>query len=517
MDQYCAYLRKSRLEMEAEQYGEGETLATHRKRLLALAARNGHVISQFYEEIVSGETLTARPEAQRMLADVAAGKYRGCYVTEIERLARGDSMDQGFVAHAFRESRTLIITPLKTYDPQDPTDETFFEFSLFMSRQEFKAIRRRMQAGIQQSFSEGKYVGSRPAYGYRKVKLPREKGYTLAIHEEEAAIIRKIFDWYLHGLNGRPAGLTIIANHLMDIHAPTGEQGTTWRPPRIHRILTNPTYAGYLQRGRCKTIREATPSGIVKKRVMLPEGDRVEGLHPAIISREVYEAAQDKLHARDRHVPVRRGAQIRNPFTGIMVCAECGHGMAHLPACGRQPAMIYCRIHGCPTVRTYCRPVEEAVLDTLRTWLTDPGSVSTPPSVDNSDVDLLRSALDHIAHEVDTITRQISRIQDLLEQGVYTVAQYAERYALHRDRLDTLAADRERLTQQLASMPVYCTPQELAPSIVHLLDHYDQADAIQKNELLRSCISKIVYSKSIRGYRGIDPNQFRLDIYPRLK
>lgn len=522
MDQYCAYLRKSRLEAEAEAYGQGETLAAHRKRLFALAAQNGHVISHVYEEIVSGETISARPQVQKMLADVAAGKYKGVYVTEIERLARGDSMDQGFVSHAFRESNTLIITPMKVYNPTDPADETFFEFSLFMSRQEFKTIRRRMQSGIEQSFAEGKYVGSRPAYGYRKVKLPKEKGYTLAIHEEEAAIVRQIFDWYLHGLNGRPAGLTVIANHLLDLHAPTGAQGSTWRPCRIHRILINPTYVGMLQRGLDKTVREVTPAGVVKKRVMQPTGVRVKGLHPAIISMEDFEAAQEKLHARDRHIPVRRGATIQNPFTGILICSQCGHGMAHLPACGRQPAMFYCRTHDCPTVRTYRGPVEEAILDTLRTWLTDPGSVSMPPEVKQYDVTYLQQALDRIDKERRTINQQISRARDMLEQDVYSVAEYTERYTLHRSKLDALDVDYQRIADELASRPAYCTPEELAPAILHLLEHYEESDAVQRNELMRTCVSKIIYSKSIRGKHYPtgwieDPNQFTLDIYPRLK
>lgn len=522
MDSYCAYLRKSRLEAEAEAYGQGETLAAHRKRLYALAANNGHVISRVYEEIVSGETISARPQVQQLLADVAAGKYKGVYVTEVERLARGDSMDQGFVSHAFRESGTLIITPMKIYDPTDPSDETFFEFSLFMSRQEFKTIRRRMQSGIEQSFAEGKYVGSRPAYGYRKVKLPKEKGYTLEIHEEEASVVRQIFDWYLHGIDGRPAGLTIIANHLLDLHVPPGEQGSTWRPCRIHRILINPTYIGMVQRGLNKTVREVTSSGVVKKRVMQPEGVRVKGIHPAIIPQEVFDAAQEKLHTRDRHVPVRRGATIQNPYTGLLICSQCGHSMAHLPACGRQPAMFYCRTHGCPTVRTYRGPVETAILDTLRSWLADPGSVSMPPAVDQSDVSYLHQALARIDKERSTISQQISRARDLLEQDVYSVAEYTERYTLHRQKLDALDADYNRISAELSSRPSYCTPEELAPALVHLLEHYETADAVQRNELMRTCVSKIIYSKSIRGKHspaGLveDPNQFTLDIYPRLR
>lgn len=219
---YCMYLRKSRADFEAEQRGEGETLARHRAVLTGLAARNHHAIGHIYQEIVSGETLSDRPQAQALLADVAAGKWRGVYVMEVERLARGDTMDQGLVAHAFKAAGTFIITPSKTYNPADPSDEDYFEFSLFMSRREYKTINRRMQGGRVQSTREGKFIASRAPYGYRKYKLPNEKGYSLTIHDEEAAIVRQIFDWYLHD----GSGISRIASRLMQLHAPVGEHGT---------------------------------------------------------------------------------------------------------------------------------------------------------------------------------------------------------------------------------------------------------------------------------------------------
>ena len=111
---YCIYLRKSRADYEAEQRGEGETLSRHRDILTALAAHNRHPIGQIYQEIVSGETISDRPQVQQLIADLAAGKWKGVYVMEIERMARGDAMDQGLITHAIKASEALIITPLKT-------------------------------------------------------------------------------------------------------------------------------------------------------------------------------------------------------------------------------------------------------------------------------------------------------------------------------------------------------------------------------------------------------------------
>ena len=112
--QYCLYLRKSRADAEAEERGEGETLARHERALLELAKRLKLNITQIYREIVSGETIAARPVMQQLLSEVEQGMWAGVLVMEVERLARGDTVDQGLVAQTFKYSNTKIITPVKT-------------------------------------------------------------------------------------------------------------------------------------------------------------------------------------------------------------------------------------------------------------------------------------------------------------------------------------------------------------------------------------------------------------------
>ena len=104
MQPYCIYLRKSRADMEAEAHGEGETLARHEKLLLEVARRGQYNVTQIYREIVSGETIAARPVMQRLLQEVEQGLWDGVLVVEVERLARGDTIDQGIVAQAFTQS-----------------------------------------------------------------------------------------------------------------------------------------------------------------------------------------------------------------------------------------------------------------------------------------------------------------------------------------------------------------------------------------------------------------------------
>ena len=162
-EQYCLYLRKSRADMEAEARGEGETLARHEKRQLEVAKRGHYKVTQIYREIVSGETIAARPVVQHLLQEVEDGIWAGVLVVEVERLARGDTIDQGIMAQAFKYSDTKIITPMKVYNPNDEYDEQYFEFGLFMSRREYKTINRRLQRGRLAASKEGKFVsGSKP-------------------------------------------------------------------------------------------------------------------------------------------------------------------------------------------------------------------------------------------------------------------------------------------------------------------------------------------------------------------
>ena len=173
-----------------------------------------------------------------MLEEVSLGIYTGVLVVDVERLARGNGSDQAYISQVFQFSGTKIITPLKVYDPSNEFDEEYFEFGLFMSRREYKTINRRLVRGRDSSAAEGKYINSIAPYGYRRMKLPDEKGYSLEIHPEESEIIKKIFSLFLNH-----AGTKIIANYLNDHDVPT-RHGGLWTYSTITNIITNPVYMG---------------------------------------------------------------------------------------------------------------------------------------------------------------------------------------------------------------------------------------------------------------------------------
>ena len=304
--QYSLYLRKSRADLEAEERGEGETLARHEKMLIELARRYGFSIGKIYREIVSGESIEARPVVQELLKDVESGRWKGVLVVEVERLARGDTMDQGRVAKSFKFSNTKIITPIKIYDPNDEFDEEYFEFGLFMSRREYKTINRRLQRGRVSSVKEGKYVGSIPPFGYDRVKLVKDKGYTLA-KNDEASVVEKMFQIYAYN--------EIAINEVVRMLNLAGfkpRKAKEWTISAVKDILSNPIYIGKIRWDSRKTVKEYRNGKIVNTRPRNENYTLCDGLHESIIDMETWNIVQEK---RSKHTPaVIHNKVVQNPL-----------------------------------------------------------------------------------------------------------------------------------------------------------------------------------------------------------
>ncbi len=205
LESLIIYLRKSRKDMD---YFKDETiektLQRHEKDL------QDFIISLFgkpipehniYREVASGDTIDDRPVIQEVLSLIEEDNIKGVVCIEIERLARGNTMDQGIIAQTFQYTETKIITPFRIYNLDNEDDLSYFEDGLFQARKYLKYTKRILNRGRVRSVKEGKYVGSVLPYGYDKVKLINEKGYMLVENEAEAKVVRLMADLFINGLN----------------------------------------------------------------------------------------------------------------------------------------------------------------------------------------------------------------------------------------------------------------------------------------------------------------------------
>lgn len=479
------YLRKSRQEEESDTMEE--TLARHKAALDEIAAQKGYNVLDIYEEVVSGGYLYARPQMLRLLADIESGKYDAVLCMDIDRLSRGSLSDQGYIFETFKNSNTLIITPRKVYDLNNDLDETYSEFESFMARQELKSISRRMRRGLHKTIEEGGYVANAP-YGYRKTVV--NKRPTLEIYEPEAKFVRMMFAWYAT----ERIGCQSIAYRLNQLGS-TPHRASEWGRTSVMRILRNPTYDGKIVWDRVTHIRKGRRGNQKHIAIYNPKEKWTitEGIHPPIISHEQFEEVQN-IFAGRYHSPSFTGV-IENPLAGIVLCAHCGAPMQRVLCKGK--AYLNCVKRGC-MVSSKLETVEDSVIDTLRKQSVELSSKKK--SDEKSNDESIRQALQS---EKKTAAAQLSKLHDLLEQGVYDTSTFIER----RDKLnERINAIDKKLSEIQATATINYSA--MADRINGVLRLYGDANAQTKNTLLKSCIEKIVYDRK----KGSKSGDFSLSV-----
>lgn len=507
---YAIHLRKSRADLEAEARGEGESLARHRADLYALADRLGLEIGEEYCELISGDKLSERPEMQRLLDDVSAGRWEGVLDVEISRLTRGGLQDQGYILNVFKFSDTKIITPRHTYDLNDDWDEDNLTTEMHMSRREYKFITRRQQAGRNASATEGLWQSPVPL-GYRKVKIPRGKGYTLEIDEEQARVVRMIYTMYAD----EEYGAARLARHLNSLGERT-QRGNKWTTDAIRNIIRNPTYIGLVRWNRRVSRTSMIDGKPVTKRVRNDEKMILsKGVHPPIISEDLWQRAQAARVQRNT-APHRNQRPLQNPLAGIVKCAVCGRTMLRKDgslAQGGHVNLLRCTTLDCPTVGTSAELVEQIVLQTLEQWSLTPEIDAQSAPKENSRQESIRAAQSHL----ERLRAQRARIFDAYEDGAYDAQEFIRRRSAKDEEITEAQATLDKLSEDLPLTPDEIIRRQL-PQIRRVLDLYSlDLTPAERNALLRTVIEKIEYSKEKPGSRSEHPaKNLKLVITPKM-
>lgn len=496
---YAIYLRKSRADAEAEVRGEGETLARHQNILLDLAKRKNLDIGAIYKELVSGETIAARPEVQKLLEEVSAGKWDGVICMEVERLARGDTIDQGIVAQAFKCSNTLIVTPSKTYDPSNEYDEEYFEFNLFMSRREYKTIRRRMTAGRIASVREGNYIGSIAPYGYKKTQLP-DKSFTLEPEPQEAEIVKLIFDLYIE----QHMGASKIATYLNSIGA-APRKSESWDASSVRPILSNPVYCGFVRWNTRPIIKAYANGKYINTRPRSAKGEVHKGKHEPIISEEMWNKANDIMQShKQQQNPFDKPLQ--SQYAKLMFCGLCGRAMVRRPY-KNKPAMYMCVNKSCGCMASDEDDITDLVVHSIADHLVDIENMINGNVKPNSKDKKAETARKVLTNEIELLNKRKKKLYDFLEREVYTEEMFAERFADITKRIADRQAALDKLPKEKADIDLY----EYSMEIRSVLDTYSKNNpAEENNELLSRIVRKINYTKTEGG--RWKPSNLKIDV-----
>lgn len=480
-DRNALYLRKSQADQPDESIAE--VLAKHRAMLMELADKMDVTISQddIYEEVVSGESLYARPEMLRMLEQVEAGAYDGVFCMDIDRLGRGSMSEQGIILETFRMAETKIICPGKTYDLTNDADEELTEMKALFARFELKMIRKRMQRGLMQTIQAGGYVANQP-YGYRKCtvgKLP-----SLEINEEQAKFIRHAYKRYLEGV-----GSYTIADELNAMGS-VPNRSAKWSRNTVRDILRNPTYAGKVAWNRVKRYKptKSYPRPRAEHQKM-EDWIMVDGLHPAIIPWEDWERAQEIR--RGRHIPSVNHGQVANPMAGLIRCGNCGRNMQRIGAATKGGPRLHCMERACIASAKF-GAVEQRLLENLEQMRDDLEIEAQKSS--GPDISSLLTEKRTIETKLRKTASRVDVLHDLLEDGTYDRETFKARLSKAQAETEALNAQQADVERRIEEAKRRDTTLVLA-QLTSVLQLYPTLDNEGKNRLLKSVIDYVIYRK----------------------
>ena len=391
------YLRKSRKDTDGTLE---ETLARHQRILTDYCKRNKLIIKHVYKEVVSGDKISERPQMQQLLKDVENGLYDGIVVIELERLSRGNPVDQFTVSETFKASKTKIFSLNKVYDlgSDNEFDEDFFEFGLFFSRREYNTIKRRLLRCRLQAQKEGYFIGSKVPFGFDKIR--DETGFILTPNNDEMQIVNLIFDKYVDG----NWSLTQIATFLNN-NKVTTRYTTSWDAQAVKRILKNVNYIGYI-----RTNSKKSRNDIVY----------IKAKHQAVIDENIFKLAQEKLNIKS--VKLKKNYEIKNPLASLVRCGICGLSMQ------KAYHQIRCINPNCSNVLSYFDDVEKQVINELKNELANFNYFieNYSDEIDNKKRNITKD-IELLKKELDKKDKMINKACEMLETGVYSKEKYLSR------------------------------------------------------------------------------------------
>ena len=323
------YMRLSR---DDENYGDSVSIETQRTILRKYAQDNGlNVVGEYVDDGWSG-TNFERPNFQRMMDDVEAGKVNCIATKDLSRFGREHVMMDYYLEFVFPEKQIRYIAVTENEDTEKGLSD-FVPFKNLFNEWLAKDTSRKVKTALRAKFAAGERTFAYAPLGY--VRHPEIKN-ALAVDTETKWIIEKIFDLAVHG-----AGAAKIAKVLIAEKVPTAgwlnfkrygtfahiyegqpeEKSYAWTIAQVKSILKDETYIGNSVHNKQTNISYKN-----KKRVRKPQEEwlRVENTHEAIIPKDVFKQVQEQIAGRRRQMKDAT-TQI---FAGLVKCADCGWSMS---------------------------------------------------------------------------------------------------------------------------------------------------------------------------------------------
>ena len=268
------------------------------------------MIDIYADEGITGTSVEKREDFQRMMQDCRKGKIDRILVKSISRFAR-NTKDCLAAVRELKELGVSVQFEEQGIDTARVSSEMVMAIMASLAQKGSESISGNVQWGYQKRMQDGTFIPPFLPYGYKIVDKK------IRIEERQALIVRRIYISYLNGKSMETICAELNAENI-SLH--TNGADRPWRRWIISYILSNEKYTG--DSLWQKTYTTATFPTTQKKN----NGERmqyyVKNTHPAIISKDIFEAVQKLMRERSK----RNASDLKldTPFRQRMVCGNCG-------------------------------------------------------------------------------------------------------------------------------------------------------------------------------------------------
>ena len=474
---------------------------------LIQSKKNWTFVPGYIDEGISGTSTKHRDDFNRMIRDAKAGLFDFIITKEISRFSRS-TLDSIKYTQELLDYNVGVFFQNDNINTLDTDSEFRLVIMAGVAQDEVRKLSERLKFGFKQAIKNGHVLGNDKLYGYDK------KGCVLTINEEEAEIVRIIFDLY----GNKHLGMRTISKELEKLGY-TSRQGNLFNTLTIRHMLENPKYKGWYCGNKTQTIDYRT-----KKKAFLDESEWImypDPTIPAIVSEDLWNRA-NALYKERRKEVMDRGSgvtfQNRYPYSTKIICEE--HGTTfHRQVLDNKSGPVeawQCKIYrqkgrkacSAPQIRSLeldqilgeimkeLTKDKKALIDSLVTVVT-----SVPRDVD---YDKIRG---RIRDEIDQINIKKDRLLDLSVAGALTTAEFKQR----NDALN------EQIRNYESQLKTVCEEAEKHASVAldeaairRTLEKELNFDGEINSALVASILDKVVVKKESTK------QEIHLDIYLKL-
>lgn len=452
------------------------------KLLKDYAKSHGYVVSKIFFELgISGRKADKRPEFQKMIGLAKSSDHPAdaILVWKFSRFAR--NQEESIVYKSLlKKKHNVDVISISEPLVDGPFGSLIERIIEWMDEYYSVRLSGEVTRGMREKAERGGYQ-ARPPLGYKIVSHKEPP----VIVPEEAEIVKLIFEKYVHD----GMGLFEIAR-LLNSHNFKTSHGKEFERRSIEYILQNPTYCGMVRWNR--TINES--------KEIRPESEWIiaEGEQPAIISKELFDKAQERYKREYRPRGARPVSTYKHWLSGIVKCPACGRTMTACKIENNKQTYCYFRCYGYSKGKCAAKnsisslKLEPAVLESIKSVL-DTGKITYRKiEVKTEDTADLKTILEDQIKKIDV---KLQRIKEAYMNGIDTMEEYKENKRIVQGEKDSLEKQLSELKEEKISTKNEDNDMLMRVKNVYDILSSDSVDATTKNEVLRSVVEKIVYDR----------------------